>query len=648
MIPIPSLAVLTTAGQLVADHLWQSTLFAGVASGLTLILRRNRAQVRYWLWMAASAKFLVPFAALAAAVSRLGWRWPAPAAQSGGAFPAFLAVPDVAVLIDAVGRPFTQSAVRSVADSPATPFQTMATLFLLLAVIWCSGVALIVSTWYLRWRRIARLVRQASPVHRGPELDALRRLEAVTGMTSPTPMVFSETSIEPGVFGIARPVVVWPRGITERLAATEVEAILAHELCHVRRRDNLATSVHMLVQAVWWFHPLVWWLGARLVDERERACDEDVVRLGSAPHVYAESILKACWYYVESPASCVAGVTGSDLRERIERIMKNQCADRLNGWRRLLLAAAALASFATPIVIGAIGAPELGADSAKASAAFAQASPQSAAPDPAFEVASIKLNNSGDGRIAIQNQPGRFVATNVTLRLLIRNAYQLQDFQISGGPSWIGSDHFDVVAKMDNGDVRDPLSAERQDPTRPTRLQLMIRALLTERFQLAVHTETKELPVYALVLARNDGRLGPELRRSDTDCAALVGSARGREGVPPPSQASGGNLQCGIRVGPGTLSVGGASLSQLANSLSMFTGRVVLDRTGLTGTFDANLTWTPDQMPQRPPGAPELPIDPNGPSLFTAVREQLGLKLDSQKGPVEILVIDRAEHPTQD
>jgi len=236
----------------------------------------------------------------------------------------------------------------------------------------------------------------------------------------------------------------------------------------------------------------------------------------------------------------------------------------------------------------------------------------------------------------------------VTLRMLIRNAYQLQDFQISGGPSWIGSDHFDVVAKMDNGDVRDPLSAERQDPTRPTRLQLMIRALLTERFQLAVHTETKELPVYALVLARNDGRLGPELRRSDTDCAALVGSARGREGVPPPSQASGGNLQCGIRVGPGTLSVGGASLSQLANSLSMFTGRVVLDRTGLTGTFDANLTWTPDQMPQRPPGAPELPIDPNGPSLFTAVREQLGLKLDSQKGPVEILVIDRAEHPTQD
>src|SRR5215831_6406247 len=120
-------------------------------------------------------------------------------------------------------------------------------------------------------------------------------------------------------------------------------------------------------------------------------------------------------------------------------------------------------------------------------APFAGAQPPQVAPDaPSFEVASIKPNNSGDGRVAIQNQPGRFVATNVTLRMLIRNAYQLQDFQISGGPSWIGSDHFDVVAKMENGEARDPLSAERQDPTRPTRLQLMIRSLLAERFQLAV------------------------------------------------------------------------------------------------------------------------------------------------------------------
>jgi uncharacterized protein (TIGR03435 family) len=175
----------------------------------------------------------------------------------------------------------------------------------------------------------------------------------------------------------------------------------------------------------------------------------------------------------------------------------------------------------------------------------------------------------------------------------------------------------------------------------------MIRALLADRFKLAVHNETQQLPIYALALARGDGRLGPNLHRSETDCNALLAAARGRGALPPASQP-GEPMPCGMRIGPGAMSMGAASLSQFANSLSMFVGRVVLDRTGLTGMFDANLTWTPDQMPQRPPGAPEPPpIDPNGPSIFTAVQEQLGLKLDSQKGPVDVLVIDRVEHPVE-
>jgi uncharacterized protein (TIGR03435 family) len=175
----------------------------------------------------------------------------------------------------------------------------------------------------------------------------------------------------------------------------------------------------------------------------------------------------------------------------------------------------------------------------------------------------------------------------------------------------------------------------------------MIRALLAERFKLTVHNETKDLPIYALVMARSDGRLGPELHRSETDCAALMAAGRGR-GAPPAPPQPGAPMPCGVRIGPGNLAAGGAALSQVASSLSMFVGRVVLDRTGLTGAFDINLTWTPDQMPQRPPGAPDLPIDPNGPSIFTAVQEQLGLKLDSARGPVEMLVIDRAEHPVED
>ena len=274
------------------------------------------------------------------------------------------------------------------------------------------------------------------------------------------------------------------------------------------------------------------------------------------------------------------------------------------------------------------------------------AQPPPGRPDaPAFEVASIKPNHSGDGRVRMQNQPGRYMASNVTLRLLIRNAYQLQDFQITGGPGWLNDDHFDINAKVPDGT---PPSGPPVPGAGPSRLQLMIRSLLAERFKLAVHTETKDSPIYALVLARGDGRLGPELKKSETDCAAVIAASRSRgPGGPPPGQ--GPLMQCGIQIGPGTMTVGGSTLAQFANSLGMFAGRVVLDRTGLTGNYDFNLTWTPDQMPQRPPGVPDLPpVSGDGPSLFTAVQEQLGLKLDSQRAPVEILVIDRAEKPVEE
>jgi uncharacterized protein (TIGR03435 family) len=284
-------------------------------------------------------------------------------------------------------------------------------------------------------------------------------------------------------------------------------------------------------------------------------------------------------------------------------------------------------------------------------AGLAAQSPQPPAGGPAFEVASIKPNTSGDGRVMMQNQPGRYIATNVNLRLLIRNAYQLQDSQITGGPAWVSSDRFDINAKVPD-EFRG--MAPPAPGSGPSPLGLMIRALLAERFKLVVHTETKDAPIYALVLARSDGRLGPALKKSETDCAAVFGAGRGRGPMPPPTPpAPGEPMPCGIRIGPGNMAVGGAPLSQVANSLGMFAGRIVLDRTGLTGNYDFSLTWTPDQMPQRPPGAPDplingVAVDPNGPSLFTAVQEQLGLKLDSQRGPVEVLVIDRAEKPVED
>jgi uncharacterized protein (TIGR03435 family) len=262
------------------------------------------------------------------------------------------------------------------------------------------------------------------------------------------------------------------------------------------------------------------------------------------------------------------------------------------------------------------------------------------ASDLAFEVASVKPNRADDGRVMLSMQPGgRFTATNVALRMLIRQAYEMQDFQIVNGPGWIGTDRFDVVAKAPEGEV----TADRLRP--------MLRALLAERFHLAAHTETREMSIYALVKARSDGKLGPKLTASTTDCTA----ARGRRGGPPPAPPQPGQrIDCGLMMGLGRMNAGGMPLTELARTLSQQVGRVVVDKTGLAGTYDFELTYTPENLglgggaPPQLNGGPAPAIDPNAPTLFTALQEQLGLKLDSDRGPVTVLVIDRVEQPTAD
>jgi uncharacterized protein (TIGR03435 family) len=369
----------------------------------------------------------------------------------------------------------------------------------------------------------------------------------------------------------------------------------------------------------------VWWIGARLVEERERACDEEVLRQGNAPEVYAESILRTCEFYIASPLPCVSGVTGSELQQRIEHIMTCGIGSALAGWRKLLVVAVTIVTIAGPVTVGALNAPPLQVQGLPASSATA-----------AFEVASIKQNRSGDGPSGIRFLPGgQYVATNVSLRSLIATAYGvplqplLRD-QLVGAPGWIDSDRFDIVAKADG--------AVSPGPGSP--LPSMIRALLMERFNLSVHNERRDVPIYALVAARSDGRLGPQLKASATEC----GPARGRGSPPVPIQA-GDRPPCGIRFLIGNMSAGGVTMAQFANALSRIAGRIVLDRTGLTGGYDLDLTWTPDQMPAGPPpGLPfQPPIDPDGPSIVTAVQEQLGLKLDSQRGAVDVVVIDRLE-----
>jgi bla regulator protein BlaR1 len=352
MMALPSLT-LFGAFQQVGNHLWQSTLCLAMVALLTLACRDNRAHVRHWLWLAASVKFLVPFAPLMAIGGQFGR-------------PSHATVqPQMSFLVGTVSQPFSRSAFQpaAVASSGAGIHRLWSAAPALLVGIWFLGCAVVLLRWYAGWRRVSAAVRQGLPIEDGREVDTLRRLERMHGLNGPIAVIVSNMSFEPGVFGIAKPVLLWPRDIGERLDDGHLEAILAHEVCHVRRRDNLAVAVHMFVEALFWFHPLIWWVEGRMVDERERACDEEVIRWGSQPQVYAESILKTCEFYIGSPFACLSGVTGSDLKKRIEAIMTNGTTHALTTAKRVLLASAGIAAVAGPLVVGLLSAPHIHAQS---------------------------------------------------------------------------------------------------------------------------------------------------------------------------------------------------------------------------------------------------------------------------------------------
>jgi uncharacterized protein (TIGR03435 family) len=274
--------------------------------------------------------------------------------------------------------------------------------------------------------------------------------------------------------------------------------------------------------------------------------------------------------------------------------------------------------------------------------------------DPAqkFEVASVKRNVGGEPFVRIGIQPGgRYTAVNVPLRQLITMAYQLQGFQLVGGPDWINTDRFDITAKAETDITPTPMGVAGP-------MQMMVRSLLADRFKLVVHEEQREMPIYALVFARDDRRPGPALKPSTVDCEARMRMARG--GTPPPAPAPGEPPVCGIRIGTGRIMAGGTPISMLPGILAPMVQRYVVDRTGLTGNYDYNVSYAPDPMRgggaaptsaagvgAAPSPAP-VPADPGGASIFTALQEQLGLKLESQRGPVKVLVIDSVQPPTED
>ncbi len=223
-------------------------------------------------------------------------------------------------------------------------------------------------------------------------------------------------------------------------------------------------------------------------------------------------------------------------------------------------------------------------------------------PQTEFEAASVKPTPPGSADQRIEFQPGgRFRATNITLKGLLRVAYDVKGFQISGGPKWIDSARFDVEAKA----AGNPSASERL---------AMIQALLADRFQLKLHRQSKELPIYWLVVGKN----GPKFQQAKEQSRSF--------------QVRRGSLDTHT------------TMAALANVFSNWLERIVLDRTGLQGTYEVKMEWTPDENVR--PDEPEIASRP-GASLFSAVQEQLGLKLEPRKGPVEILVIEGAEKPSE-
>jgi len=679
------------------NHLWQSTLFAVLVALLTWTLRRNRAAVRYGLWLTASVKFLVPFAILGA----IAGQFELPSARVAARQ---VAATSQVAFMEQISEPFARPML-----APGAKSMTRAPHLLpvILFCIWLCGFAANCLSWWRRWRRMHAVLRTATPapIHLR-QCGARIRMLCAAGRQ------------EPGVFGIFDPVLLLPEGIAEHLTAPQLQAILAHELCHIRRRDNLAAAVHMIVECLFWFHPVVWWLERRLLEERERACDEDVLASGIDPQDYCDGIVNVCRHFLVAPLVCVAGVTGGAFRRRIEGIMSYDATVALSIARKLLLAGAGVFAIAPPILIGVLRLPTaaaqspaesrniLGAWQGSLAAAnresrvvfsislegktlkavmyridqggpgtpvtaitqdgslikmtfasiggiyegkltpdgktivgtwtqgtplplrLVHATPETAwaipdAPpppqqmaadaDPVFEVATIKPSQNVS--VSLKLSPsGLFESGGTTLAALIKFAYDLHPSQIVGGPSWLQTEKYDVTGKPDK-------------PGRPgiEQLKAMIRKLLADRFQLTSHHEKSELPVYAIRVAKSG--------------AKLIANNADPNGPP------------AFNVGPRALRLSNATMTEFARILQAagsIVDRPVVDQTGLgSAKYDLALRWTPVTSQSRAPG-----VEPAGdnagapPDLFIAFQEQLGLKLESTKALIDVLVIDGAKKPS--
>lgn len=591
----------------ILNHLWQSTALIFAVALLTLAFRKNRAEVRYWLWWSASIKFLLPLTLLTTAASHIEI---APAAK-------LLPPAAASAVIVEISQPFTL-------DQPLpAPHDWMPAAMLFM---WALGVIGLAAARIRSYLQVRAAVRDSTPL----PLDAAIPVRCTT------------TRMEPGVAGFWRPVLLLPAGIVERLTSSQLDAILAHEICHVRRRDNLTAAIHIIVETIFWFHPLVWWIGARLIEERERACDEAVIAAGGEPRDYARAIYNVCRFYVESPLTCISGVGGADVMKRMRAILTGAAVRDLNAMQKCWLVFGAAMVLAVPLVIGLMSARSLHAQAPSAPTRF--------------EVASIRPcqpgDSSGDGRKGQKKgggggpsaSPGTLITGCDTVESLIRSAYVIyatgrlnrdpSNPPLEGGPGWIRTARYQIQAKAEGP----PGAGVMNGP--------LLRTLLEDRFKVKVHRTTRDVPVYTMTVAKGGPHLTPFVEGS---CKPIEFGS-----VPSP----GDHDICRVLIrqrGPNLAIEGrGVTLSEVVKLLYLVVDRPVIDRTAIQGRFDINVEFAPEHAPSafRPPGdqpppQPATAEEPTAPRIYTAFEEKLGLKLESAKGPREYVVIDHVERPTK-
>jgi bla regulator protein BlaR1 len=577
------------------NHLWQSSCFAIVAGLLAALLRRNSPKVRYWVWLSASLKFLLPFALLVSLGSVVPSRDPHPVS---------VPAPVVPHSVMQIAEPLTPP-VRATAPAHAARDWRSVTL----GIVWALGFLAAVLVRCRGWWTVRAVLRAATPI----DLPIPVRALLISGTQ------------EPGIVGFFRPVLILPAQLMERLNPIQLGAILTHELCHVRRRDNLFAAVHMGVEAIFWFHPLVWWIGSRMLEERELACDEEVLRTGCEPSDYVEGILKVCQLYVESPLPCVSGVTGADVKKRLRAILTGDIARELNGGKKLALAAIGVAAIAAPLVIGVVNAPAIRAQEAREAV-------------PKFEVVSIKPcelppQRPGDMYPPRGNSsPGR-LATGCSPLLdehglgLIRGAYATSPFTpIDGAPSWVHSALYEINARAEGS----PSVRMMRGP--------MMQALLEEYFHLKIHHQTIEGSVFFLTVTRGGPKLHPF-----KEGACIPYSYTKLTPLEPGQQYCLSNIRS---LWPPAVEVQGATLDDFAIMLRPVLDRPTINKTGIAGRFDIHLEFSADGIRMPSEGSPAAASD-GPPSIFTAVQETLGLKLEPGKGPIDTFVIEHIERPAR-